>query len=369
MEHSMCFIPHDILFLILIMARVKSLLRFQCVSQSWKNLICDKVFRKAHHDKSKTSSSKKLLLVQTNDGVFEFRDLENPKILMRKQKFPLKRFQHVPALCSCDGLVLLKSHLAYKLYTLWNPYTNEYGIYECPYVKPYSGTTPHACGFCYDSDVDDYKVILIYRSFYAVFYVTRNSWGKRSSLHIQELNVRSWECSPGINIEGRVFWSIDWRIHHLVGQTSKIIYFDVKSDELKELPKPDFIDENTRLYRLTSFKGHIGLYGGLISSKTFDLWIMEQDEWRLSMTINCNIYCERFIMNSVLLAECTNHDEILFQIRKVQSQYSVIYNSEQHGFTKEIQMSKDLRHYIIPIFSECIYFPKLNIMRKRKQFS
>lgn len=56
-----------------------------------------------------------------------------------------------------------------------------------------------------------------------------------------------------------------------------IVYFDVKSDELKEFPRPDFIGGN-QLYRLTSLKGCVGLYGGNYYSKTLDIWIMEKDE-------------------------------------------------------------------------------------------
>ncbi|KAF3646991.1 ER lumen protein-retaining receptor [Capsicum annuum] len=236
-----------------------------------------RIFKKAHHDRSKVSSNppkKLLLLVQTNDDVFEFRDLENPQIAMVKRKFPLKRFQHAPAVCSCSGLVLLKSNTAYKSYALWNPYTNEYGIYECPYVKPYSCTTPHACGFC--------KVILICRTFYAVGYVSKSDWRMGTSVHVQELNESySQECCQGINVEGRVFWSMEWKINNLVSRESKIIYF-----ELKELPKPDFVGENDKLYRLTSLKGCVGLYGGnIIGSKTFDVWIMEQDELAISFVL------------------------------------------------------------------------------------
>ncbi|PHT39244.1 hypothetical protein CQW23_22817 [Capsicum baccatum] len=200
---------------------------------------------------------------------------------MVKRKFPLKRFQHAPAVCSCGGLVLLKSNTAYKSYALWNPYTNEYGIYECPY----SCTTPHACGFC--------KVILIYRTFYAVCYVSKSDWRMGTSVHVQELNESySQECCQGIKVEGRVFWSMEWKINNLVSRGSKIIYFDVKS---KELPKPDFVGENDKLYRLTSLKGCVGLYGGnIIGSKAFDVWIMEQDEWKLLMNITCNFFCEKF---------------------------------------------------------------------------
>lgn len=345
------------------MTCVKSLMRFKCVSKSWKNIIRDKIFIKAHHDRSKSSSSNKnSMLYATIKGVYEFQPFENNKVLLRR-KFPLKRFQHVPTLGSCDGIVLLKSHLGYKSFTLWNPYSNEYGIYECPYVKTYSCTSPHACGF------SDYKVILIYKSFYAIYNLISDSWGKKTSSHVRELNVRSWDCCPGINTTNRVFWSIEWRIHQLVGRNSKIIYFDVKSDELKELPKPDFIRENNHLYRLSSFKGCVCLYGGTITSETFDVWIMEQREWRLSLTISCtdHVLCGQFVKNSVILIDSTNHDEIVFHIRTFESPYCALYNLEQQRFVKQFNLSDDSRYYIVPIFSESLYFPKIDSKRKRRE--
>ncbi|OIT30472.1 putative f-box protein, partial [Nicotiana attenuata] len=368
MEHSIIFLPHDILFFILIRLHVKSLLRFRSVSKPWKAIISDEKFKKTHHDQSKASSPKNLL-VQFNDGVFEFRDLENPQIAMRIQKFPLKRFQHAPALCSCDGLVLLKSHLAYKAYArelLWNPYANEYGIFECPYVEAYSCKIPHACGFCYDSNVDDYKVILIYKSFYAVCSVNRNHWTKKMSGHpkVRAPNDLLYECSQGISIDGCVFWSLEWKINHLVGRNSTIIYFDVKSDELKELPRPDFIREN-QLYRLASLKGCIGLFGGNMYIKTFDVWIMEQDGRKLLMKIGTfTVFCGQFVENTVLLG-CTRNDELIVQT-EAGLRYLIIYDPKRHKVVKSVQIFPHSKHYIIPICCESLYFPKPNVMRKRK---
>ncbi|XP_059309829.1 F-box/kelch-repeat protein At2g43270-like [Lycium ferocissimum] len=139
---------YDILFSICIRLPVKSLLRFQSVSKSWNAIISDKEFKKT------ASSHKKLLLLQKNDGTFEFRDLENPQIAMGKQQFPLKRFRNPIALCSCDCLVLMKTPIDYNEYALWNPCTNEYRTFVCQYQN---GMTPHVCGFCYDSSDGDYK--------------------------------------------------------------------------------------------------------------------------------------------------------------------------------------------------------------------
>jgi len=256
---------YDTLFPIFIRLSVKSLLRFQSVSKSWNVIISDKEFKKIHIDQSKTSSLKKFLLAQTKDGVFKFRDSKNPQIVMGKQKFPLNRFQNPIAMCSCDCLLLMKASVKENIYVLWNSYTNEYSTLVCPYWK---GTTPLGCGLCYDSGDDEYKVILIYTSFYAIYYVKTNKWRNKENVIRREtqnvvssviipLYLRySWECKPGIRVNDGVFWSLrNLQIQQLVEKDSTIIYFDVKSDKLKELSEiTDFIGER-QLFRLTCLEG------------------------------------------------------------------------------------------------------------------
>ncbi|PHT28340.1 hypothetical protein CQW23_32062 [Capsicum baccatum] len=63
-------------------------------------------------------------------------------------------------------------------------------------------------------------------------------------------------------------------LHKYYVRNSIIVYFDGKSDELKELPMPDFVGANT-CFRLTSFKSCLCLYGGNEESDRLDIWIME----------------------------------------------------------------------------------------------
>uniref|UniRef100_M1D8D5 F-box associated domain-containing protein n=1 Tax=Solanum tuberosum TaxID=4113 RepID=M1D8D5_SOLTU len=349
---------------------------FQSVSKLWNAIISDKEFRKIHIEQSKASSTTKFLLVQTNDGVFEFRDLENPKIVMRKQKFPLKGFQNPIAMGSCDSLVLMKTCMDDDEYVLWNSYTNVYRIFVCPYSKEMS---PHGCGLCYDSDDDECKVILIYTSFYVMYYVKRNKWIKKTndvSKRIEKvvngvtLYPKSLECSVGISVIGGVFWSFSSLeiLHQFINTYSTIIYFDVKTDELKEFPKPYFVSAY-QLFRLTSLKGCVGLYGGLYGDITFglDVWIMEQGGWTLLIKINiCNnsYFCDRSISNIVLLG-CTRNGEILFQIGRSLERL-VMYDPKRREFLQTVCISEDSKHDsisedskydIIPICSESFYFP------------
>lgn len=361
---------YDILFSIIVRLSVKSLLRFRCVSKLWNTIISDKEFRKIHVDQSKASSTTKFLLVQTNDGLFEFRDSKSPQIVMGKQKLPLKRFQNPNMVGSCDSLVLIKTCIDDNEYVLWNSYTNEYRIFVCPYSK---GMTLRGCGLCYDSGDDDYKVILIYTSFYVVHYVERNKWIKKTnevSKRIEKvvngvtLYPKSLECSVGISVIGGVFWSFSSLeiLHHFVNIYSKIIYFDVKSDQVKEFVKPYFISAY-QLFRLTSMNGCVSLYGDITFG--LDIWIMKQGGWTLLMKINRNnsYRCDRSISNIVLLS-CTRNGEILFHIRSLEC--LVMYDSRRREFIQTVCISKDSKHDtisedskrdIISICSESFYFP------------
>ncbi|OIT30471.1 hypothetical protein A4A49_54468 [Nicotiana attenuata] len=298
---------YDILFSIFTRLPLKSLLRFQSVSKPWNAVISDQP--------KVLSSLKKLLLVQIGDSTFEFRDLDSPQIVKGKQEFPLKIFRNPIALCSYNSLVLMKTHIDYKEYALWNPCTNECQTIACPYLN---GMTPHGCGLCYDPSDDDYKVIFIFKSFYAVYYVKRNYWRKKTysfSREARDLDAKS--C-------------------------------------------------NDELFRLTSLEGRVGLYGGNSRSKELDIWIMEQDGWKLLMKINCNNFTRYYIENNIILLGYTRNGDILFHARWGLERI-FIYDPKRRRFVKSIQISNDSKRYIIPICLESSYFPKSNAMHTQEK--
>lgn len=76
---------------------------------------------------------------------------------MAKEVFPREKFQKALVMYLCDGLVLLENPRAYKTYVLWNPSIGKYQTLSCHYFN-YKG---NGCGICYDSNVDNYKVVLM----------------------------------------------------------------------------------------------------------------------------------------------------------------------------------------------------------------
>ncbi|PHT96584.1 hypothetical protein BC332_34490 [Capsicum chinense] len=184
-DYIACNLPSDILFLILARVPAKSLLRLKSVCKAWNVMISDDKFRRTHRDQCRALGRERLLLHKcysnfyTNE--FEFRDLETFQLVtIAKQVFPSEKFRKAIILCSCDGVLLLKNPGAYKVYVLWNPSTEEYQTLACPYFND-KREVPNGCGLCYDSSVDDYKVIFIYKPNYSI-YSLNNNVGQRKQL-------------------------------------------------------------------------------------------------------------------------------------------------------------------------------------------
>ncbi|KAG5588508.1 hypothetical protein H5410_048942 [Solanum commersonii] len=300
-----CILPTDIQYLILIKVPiVKSLLRFKSVSKSWNVIISDNEFKKIHHDESKALGREKLLLLKQSTNEFGFRDLETSQLdIIAKGIFLPIKFRKAIVLCLCDGLVLLKN--LYKTYVLWNPSTREYKTLACPYFS-YNGKVPNACGIFYDSSIDDYKIILIYKSSYAMYSLKNDCWTKSSISHVVRL-LHDCSLCDGISIRGCVYWMY---YDNLDERNFTIIYFDGKSNELKELPTPVFARENNFFGLMTNIKDCLSLYGGNSQNLVLEIWIMERDEWKLLMKVcNLPIICKTFIKDAAKLFCCTKNEE------------------------------------------------------------
>ncbi|WMV43206.1 hypothetical protein MTR67_036591 [Solanum verrucosum] len=114
---------------------------------------------------------------------------------------PLKS-SHV--ICSHDGLVLLHSPDAYNTFVLCNPSIRQHKIIVCPYINNYSSIVASACGLCYDSTTDDYKIIFIYVSYYLVCYANKNLWMVKETIPILDQSLK----------EGKINYS--W-LHQFIG--------------------------------------------------------------------------------------------------------------------------------------------------------
>ncbi|KAG5588541.1 hypothetical protein H5410_048975 [Solanum commersonii] len=289
------------------------------VSNYRKNMysFADKHFKKAYRDHSKILGREKMLLQKVDTNELEFIHLENNQVIIESQRSPMMNNSQV--LCSYDGLLLLVTRMAYKTFS----------------------TCPCTSGLCYDSATDDYKVILIYTSFYVVCSTNRNFWRKKTTLSLLEQSIlsscsRSDFCNTGISIEGC-------------------------SDEFKELPTSDFIVKSSESYRLSTLKGHLILYGGKNFVFKLDIWIKEQDGSKWSKF--CNIAlpcCDYYLRHCYKLLWCTKNGEII--LHKAWHHELYIYNPKQKQLVKTTKCnyySNNMYSLVNYTYLDTLCFPRL----------
>ncbi|XP_012833178.1 PREDICTED: F-box/kelch-repeat protein At3g23880-like [Erythranthe guttata] len=173
---------------------VKSLLRFRCVSKSWRALISSKRFIKAHleHSRKDTTNFTRHVIVSTSTppGGIRLKHCSLPPLFCglvadsSDVDFPITN--RVGSVCirgNCNGLVCVvidKKHIY-----LWNPSTRKFK--EMPHADAdvdsnSDDTTKAIIGFGFDESNEDYKVL-------AVFNVGRDE----TNVKIYSLRTNSWK--------------------------------------------------------------------------------------------------------------------------------------------------------------------------------
>ncbi|PHT77436.1 hypothetical protein T459_20958 [Capsicum annuum] len=149
------YFPEEILVDVLMRFTVKSLVRFKCVSKSWKTLISDEYFKGKHRNHAKNNKKNLVsrMVVDVGIGHWDYSCcLSSPSSSaqpLQKLGCPSNHKSYV-ILCCCDGLSLLRCHSV--CYLLWNLSTNEFS-------DTTGRTTTYGLG--YDSISDDYKILMV----------------------------------------------------------------------------------------------------------------------------------------------------------------------------------------------------------------
>ncbi|XP_059275484.1 F-box protein CPR1-like [Lycium ferocissimum] len=165
-------IPPELISDIFSLLPVKSLLRFRCLSKSFKALIDSPKFIQSHlkHQSLKPNSDMKLILKSHNLFSLDFTSICNKDSTQQPKELqhPLKHLNgptHV--LGSCRGLLLISNNLNDN--GVWNLYTKMFRKLPVCDINP-SRRTPcgqgpglaQICGgFGYDDSTDDYKAVKI----------------------------------------------------------------------------------------------------------------------------------------------------------------------------------------------------------------
>ncbi|MFQ6632338.1 hypothetical protein Gotur_008664 [Gossypium turneri] len=240
--------PQEIIFEILSNLPVKSLLRFRCVSKSWKSLIADNFFIKKHLKRTQNDPefSKKRVFINIEDiapGIQPGSTIkscsltlksifEDPNVNTTEIEYPSKNESHSDWIVgSCNGLVCIT--IRENTVLLLNPTLRVSKRLPDIGFKKRRGYTVY--GFGFDASVDDYKVVGVfsYRSIVKVYSLRTNCWRR-----IQDFPFEVFSNEAGKHVDGTLNWAV------FSGQDGdfSIVSLDLAQETYKEVTQPCYGD-------------------------------------------------------------------------------------------------------------------------------
>ncbi|XP_059630094.1 F-box/kelch-repeat protein At3g23880-like [Cornus florida] len=311
-------LPYEIISNILLRLPVKSLLRFKCVCKSWLDAISEPEFERSYLNESIKLERQSIFFwdrttAKSKDLNYVCYDCCDDS--MQKLCFPCEKYRKATVNwnCSFNGLVLLWLKKD-KLCVLWNPSTRAYKRFSYHIYGDYA-----PCGFCYDSSMDDYKVLFFRRDFFVVFSFRGQCW--------TEVKKCPYRFLSDLAIVNGVLHSVAFKIESaravmppflLKQQTSRthsnnnnndpptcmygdahnlshpaatdysqaphtydylLVYFDMVDEKFKEMPTPNCINQGNKFgdeFGLMVIRGCLSLYYNTIDENYVEVWTMKQ---------------------------------------------------------------------------------------------
>ncbi|PIA62414.1 hypothetical protein AQUCO_00200431v1 [Aquilegia coerulea] len=265
---------------------VKSLKRFQCVSQSWNNLIRNPLF-----------VSKHLIINQSKGAQILVNRSTGTQILVNQiMSYNPSDYQNYTSdyslLGFCNGLLCVKVLTTSRI-IIWNPASKDYII--LPQKKTPNSSLEEECyGFGYDAKSDDYIVCHYLEAFFNIYSVRENSWRR-----IEEFRYKIIYRVYGTFLSGSIYWLA---AHKLIKSSNYfIIAFDLVDKQFRELPLPQY-EENKNLNHIVLDTLDECLCSlRRINIKQVELWTMKEDGLQTSWTKLYTIRMDRPLMESKLL--------------------------------------------------------------------
>ncbi|XP_026377766.1 F-box/kelch-repeat protein At3g23880-like [Papaver somniferum] len=185
------YLSEDVIMEILLRLPVKSTVRFRYVCMSWYKLLTGNFVKvKLNHDTENEKHSFILNTIQCGGGSHVY-STDNSSLSSKSLQSPLKInspfCDEIYVLGTYNGLVC--ASFGFGLY-IWNPCTKQYKViltvqYEYDFSWDLDRT---GYVFCYDSKVQDYKVI--------VFFDDYNR--SDSNVRVYTLGLNEWKTLPPI---------------------------------------------------------------------------------------------------------------------------------------------------------------------------
>ncbi|KAK6156411.1 hypothetical protein DH2020_010659 [Rehmannia glutinosa] len=257
--------PEEIIEEILSRLPVKSLLKFRCVSKSWRSLIGSKRFIKTHLQNSTNNASfthHRIVFLDSYPQTLRHASLRSllnePVIDTLAFDYPMYTLDDPIRLVGCcDGLISIL--MGQRQFFLWNPSTRTYKAlpdvdegFKHPYVTQ--------CGFGFDESNSDYKAVG------KIYSLKTNSWKT-----LMGLDVDSFVEEGGKLVSGKLHWE---RKSDLNNRIWDIVSFDLKSEVYGIVDQPN--------YREGKYHPSLGVLGGCIcvlcdyKKICVDVWVMKE---------------------------------------------------------------------------------------------
>lgn len=280
----------EVLIEILSRLPANSLVRFRCVSKSWKTLITSPDFIKTHFHHSKQFPSNLILNFEDNGlpklairlpDHIDVSHLNPPPPLVDN---PANKFELID---SINGIVCLStppfprkiSKVVSSRTFLWNPAIKE--CFTVPEPQALGSNFLNGFGFnTLSSHLDDFKVVNI-----NLCYENEGPfhWSRSSQVHLYSIRTDSWtylgDCFPswiGGRTRNQVVFEefICWFPHALYGhkEHEALVCFDVVKGEFLQLAKPNPLLENN----------YVALLDGCVSLlascplQGYEVWVMKE---------------------------------------------------------------------------------------------
>ncbi|XVE81494.1 hypothetical protein DITRI_Ditri15bG0068900 [Diplodiscus trichospermus] len=288
-------LPQEMIAEILSYLPVKSLLRFRCVSRSWKSLITHPFFVKKHLKKIQNDPryTKTGVLISTGNtrtrNLFRIKSCslnaiyQNPIVNSTEIEYLSKiapRSNWIVG--SCDGLICIAVQ---DIVYLLNP-TLRVSIRLPDSGLMRRGITYTVYGFGFDASMDDYKVVSVFcyqtkgfegdlDSIVSVYSLKTNFWRRIQGF---PFGVPSYEA--GKYVDGSLVWAVCHRREMAVSW--KIVSLDLDQETYKEVFQPSYGDGagNITLGVLDGCLSVLCSYGRLHA----DVWVMREFGKRESWT-------------------------------------------------------------------------------------
>jgi F-box interacting protein len=305
-------LPHDLQIEILVRLPVKSLLRFQCVSKSWKSLIRSTDFISMHTNHNESINNYAHLvhgsLYRTDSGAeiesrCKLHQFDDSFSEFQKFEFPSQISQYVEEVLECRGLILINTPPVFfgnrlKPFILWNPAVRMSMTPPRPCIHaPFGNYFVH--GFGFDHKSNDYKVLrMVYVSLgrltlrAELFKLCTGTWKTVSVSDDFNYYIPAWPKQAFVN------GASHWVGHRSRFRDLAVLCFHMSDEEFRLIKLPDVL--TTVVYHLIS----LVVSGGLLSliyynggdgndvSDAYDsccIWLMEDYGVIESWTKQCTI--------------------------------------------------------------------------------